>query len=192
MKITFRNIIITTLLIIISFISQGQNLTFDKIDDMANTKANELLENNNISEVLIYSNGCIGCERISLNECECNLGFKRTYLFWKELNSFKILKVDCCQVYEAKTINLIDLWGSLINKKNEIFKSKFKSEIEIVHYSFIDIKLISENKVLESKLKDYYFDESNRYYTDNQNQPIIEFQELIAKKVNKFEQEITE
>ena len=175
-----------------NFISYGQNLTFDKIDDLATSKANELLYNNNIDKVLIYSIGCVGCERISLNECECNLGFKSTYLLWKESDTFKILKIDCCQVYESKNINLDDLWNSLNKSKNEIFQSKFISEFVTVHYSFTDIKLISDNNALESNIKDYYFDESNRYYNANKKQPIIEFQKLIAKKINKFENGKTE
>jgi hypothetical protein len=187
MKITFRNMSLITSLIIMSFISYGQNLTFDKIDDLANSKANELLHSKNIDKVLIYSSGCVGCERISLNECECNLGFKRTYLLWKESNAFKILKIDCCQVYESMNINLDDLWNSLNKNTLEIFNSKFQSEFEIVHYSFTDIKLIEDSKILESDIKDYYFDESNRYYIENKKQPINEFQKLVSMKINEFE-----
>jgi hypothetical protein len=187
MKIIFRNIILLISILLLNNNLFGQNLTFDKIDDLANTKSKELLNNKEIDKILIYSVGCIGCERISLNECECNLGYKTTYLMWKDSENFRIQIIDCCGIQKSELISLDNIWDSIDNNSEEIFQSKYFTEYETSHYSFTDIRLLVNNKILESNLKSYFFDESNSYFNQNKSQPMNDFKKMVALKIREFE-----
>ena len=192
MKLDFKHTIFIIFILFLGKSLTGQNLTYENIEKTTNNIVAELLNTNITNSVLVYTNGCVGCKIISSKDCECDMGFNKTYIIWKKLNTFKIQLIDCCKIHPKEEINFEETWNYLDKNAQNLFKSKYKTEFELSHYSFTNIKLISKKRILTSDINSYFFDESNKYRNKNIKQPMNGFNKIISLKIKEFEERQTE
>lgn len=146
-----------------------QDTTTEDVDSLATARALEILNSKRTSEVLIFNNGCVGCE--VLNElCECFDGYSKTYLIWLEDNNTMVERIDCCLEFEIKQLKNNEIWQELQDNKNSIFNSEFNEDYFTSHFRFWYLELLP---TIEGKHRifDYYFDEGYEYKHHNSAQP---------------------
>ena len=172
-----KNFLIPIMLLIVSGISNAQERTFETVDSLVNSYAQELLNNTNADNVLIYKTGCIGCEIIG--DCSCEIGSIKSYIFWKECDKSYVKEIGCCEISDKIEKDLDAVWRELDSKEEAIFDSKFETDKENAHYDFYEVKLIKKESAQEIKMSDFYFTADNKYQEQNSIQAARKFQKLI-------------
>ena len=147
------------------------------MDSLANVYGLELLKHDDISQVLIYQTGCIGCEII--DDCDCQNKSKISILLWQDSGRSYMKRIDCCGMQTNELTDLKGIWRELKGNKRQIFKSEFKWDIEEVHHSFYEIQLLEDNSIQKIQMADYYFNDYNKYQSWNSKQAARKFQLLI-------------
>lgn len=168
-----------------SLTSFSQEVTTWDVDSLATHRAQEILNSNRTSEVLIFSMGCIGCE-VLFELCECFDGYSKTYLIWIEENITKVERVDCCLEIESKQLSNNKIWRELQDNKNLIFNSEYKEDYLTSHYSFWKFEL---KPTLEGKhqIFDYYFDDAYEFREHNSSQASNFFRKKLLAELQEIE-----
>lgn len=164
-------------LILLCGISNAQERTFETVNSMVNSFAQDLIKNPDADEILIYKTGCIGCEIIG--DCSCKIGHVRYFLFWKEIDKTYVKEINCCKTSVREQTDLEVVWEELAAKEEVIFGSEFKTEKKNVHYDFYEVKLMKKGSEKEIKMVDFYFNDDNKYQEHNSQQAAWKFQKLI-------------
>lgn len=172
-----KNYLLITMLIICYGISNAQERTFQIINGLAHSYAQDLLKNTETDKILIYKTGCIGCTIV--DECSCDIGTVKSFLFWKETHKSYVMEINCCETSEKKETYLGAVWLELETNEEAIYNSKFKGEKINGHYDFYEVKLISKVSSQKIKMSDFYFDHDNKYHKQNSIQAARKFQNLI-------------
>jgi hypothetical protein len=171
------------MLFLFSEIFYAQEQTFAEIDSLAFSIAKDLINNRDADKILIYKNGCIGCEVIG--DCSCDFGSLKTYIIWKETNSSYVKEINCCETGEKKQTDICDIWNELETKEKLIFNSKFQTDFFLSHYGFNELILIKKDLVEKVEMANYHFEADNKHQKQNSAQPARKFQQLIQSKLIK-------
>lgn len=163
--------------------SNAQERTFQSVDSLVNSYAQDLLNNTSADKVLIYKIGCIGCQIIG--DCSCKSGNIKSFLLWKETDRSYIKEINCCETSDKKEVDLDIIWEELDGSEEVIFGSAFEAEKENVHYDFYDLNLIKKGLEKEIKMADFFFEPDNQCQKQNSDQPARKFQKMVESVLEK-------
>jgi hypothetical protein len=176
-----RNILIyISFLFTIESFSQGINAY--EIDSISISIGKDLIKDSFNQKVLIYQTGCVGC--FSNGSCRCIGSHLIPYIIWQTDTILRIKKLNCCKDetnYEILASN--NIWSEYDSK---LFNSKFNSSYYTSHAHFYSIILIDKKEVQKIEMFDYYFEENNKFKTQNETQAAFTFLEILREMIGKL------
>jgi hypothetical protein len=198
-------IILIALLLLLSLNLIGQN---KNLDTLTNTFTSQLLKNQ-IDTILIYKDGCVGCESIILLEVDDSIisigDPKFSYIFWRKGGkdfTTKIIDYDLIK-YDTISFSMNTAWNLFFNNKLKIANEKilpviYKENkdtiyVSIDHYLYSQIVIIYPTEKVVYEINEYNFikDIDDKYQNLNYNHNNLTYkkllQELITKKVKEIE-----
>ncbi len=136
-------------------VKQNQKIVNKYDSEMLTSNFIDSLKNLNIDTILYFSNKCIGC---------INGNIETNYIFWKEDNTTKVIRFDShLGRQEAKECNDIFNFYTIDNLTNETLN---KPALELSHYHYYRLKLISKNSFVID-VPEYYLEVNNEKYISN-------------------------
>ena len=149
--------------------SFGQNFHNDSIIN----KFIKNLTDKRVDTILIYENGCVGCETalVLLKDDSCFYYGepKIYYVFWKTNGltyASKISNYDCYE-YDTIVYNLRLVWDLYFKNKIKIKKERILTPsyinngdtlfVDIDHYTYSQIMVIDNKITFEFEINDFYF-----------------------------------
>lgn len=171
--------IILTIQVGITF---GQNITTWSLDSLAVLLANDLIESNQTNEVLIFQNGCIGCE-VGNADCECFDGYSLVYLIWAADGKIWSTRINCCLKTEKNEFPNQKLWNEFEMHRQNIFTSRFKADVDWSHYGFWYLRSMP-NHPQRLQIFDYYLDDDSPYQANNREQAANQFRQKLQESLN--------
>jgi len=180
------NPLFVVLLLLFSTINTliGQEMTFKQLDSIKTKKIDDILVNKSIKQILIFEKGCVGCEVINPDMCECNFGYRSIYLIWETPNGSNILEFNCCGELKTRSIDISSIWEDLKLNGQKYFSSEFKTEFYTSHYTFYNLELVNRSDKQKIDFYSYYFDSDNEYLQQNKAQPANRLKNRLIAMVN--------
>ena len=161
---------LSVLLLLCTYLScNAQESTTWDVDSLAKRRAQEILATNRTSDILVFNEGCIGCE-VMYQLCECSDGYSNAYLIWQEGDTTMVERIDCCLQTYTKQLSDNKIWEALQSNKKAIFNSAYETEYDASHYSFWYLQLLPSMD-RKHQIFDVYFDEKQSYQPNNSSQP---------------------
>lgn len=161
----------------------AQGYSTYEIDSIAESKAFKLVNSTQIDSVLIYSEGCAGCEVIG-GDCACSYGVVSVYLFYKAGGTTQVDLYNCCGTAKNSAVDNFP-WTKIANQGDKLFDNEFSSSYLSAHYDFMNLKFVTSGGVEEIRLYDYYFEEDNPHKEKNEQQPARVLQKQIRALLKK-------
>ena len=163
-----------------SIVTYAQNPHTDVVDSLAIQRVQALLDAGVAEEVLLFSDGCIGCEPV--DTCQDGYPWSRFYLLWQEQDQLIIERLIPCMGRFRKSVANTELWDHLEQNEAAIFTSTFKEHIITDHYSFWALSFYpSYPKAM--MIYRHYFDEDHEFRQENLVQPANVFRGLLLETI---------
>lgn len=191
--------IILSIILIFTFTSVfGQNL---RTDSLTNNFIQKLI-NNKIDTILIYKNGCVGCEELIVLEVHdslISLGNPQiSYVFWKVKGVNFLTKLIDYDLYKYDTISfdINHIWNLYFDNKSKIIKEsilppfyidkKDTLYMDIDHYSFSYVKVIDPNETIDFEINDFYFSKliNKEFINSNYNRNNNTIRKKLQNQIN--------
>jgi hypothetical protein len=171
-----RKVYLTSISIFMGFFTSGQDLTYEQVDSLTNSRITQLLQEQD--SILLHESGCIGCYFVSDNGCNCE---QYNYLYWSSSTDCMVQKIDCCGTHETLMVEK-NIWNKFESEVHEILSSEFKTEYYVTHHFFDFLSLVTQDTTLTIKIHDYYFNSEDS--VANMNQPAKKFLDFLTTGSN--------
>jgi len=132
------------------------------------------LSDNGVDTVLIYENGCIGCETLIALENKDSCFYygkpQTSYIFWKfsGLTYVNMISNFDCNKYDTIVYDIGFIWdlyfkNKFVIKKERILPPSYIDKtdtflVDIDHYFYVQIMVLDKKEKLGFVINDFYFD----------------------------------